>query len=153
MRKRERIELIKTIITNHKITTQNDLLAKLEEASGMVMTQATISRDMNEMGIVKVPVSDGSSVYALPSIPKQPMPSSPITLTEVIRSVSEEVDESNILLLTVFPGNGYFVKRLLLEHYGDQVNGLLADDDTIVIFAKTKVFADEIRQHIQSWLQ
>ena len=54
MKKSERLELIKKIVAENAVETQHDLL-KLLEAEGLTLTQATISRDMNEIGIIKVP--------------------------------------------------------------------------------------------------
>ena len=54
MKKSERLELIKKMVSENAIETQHDLLKLLEER-GLTLTQATVSRDRNESGIIKVP--------------------------------------------------------------------------------------------------
>ncbi len=58
MKKSELLNLIKQIVLNHAVETQHELLRRLE-AYGVTLTQATISRDMNETGIIKVPSAKG----------------------------------------------------------------------------------------------
>lgn len=64
MKKSERLELIKRIVAENAVETQHDLL-KLLEAEGLTLTQATVSRDMNEIGIIKVPSPEGPYIYGL----------------------------------------------------------------------------------------
>ena len=64
MKKRERLELIKKIVLENEIETQKELV-KLLKNEGLQATQATISRDINEVGIIKVPASNGRYIYGL----------------------------------------------------------------------------------------
>lgn len=64
MKKSERLDLIKKMVLSHEIETQHELL-KLLADYGLELTQATISRDMNEIGIVKIPSGTGRYVYGL----------------------------------------------------------------------------------------
>lgn len=64
MKKRERLELIKKIVLENEIETQKELV-KLLENEGLQATQATISRDINEVGIIKVPASNSRYIYGL----------------------------------------------------------------------------------------
>ena len=59
MKKNDRLELIRKIVQENKITTQGELV-KLLQNEGLKATQATVSRDINEIGITKVPSEDGS---------------------------------------------------------------------------------------------
>lgn len=54
MKKKDRLELIRKIVQENKITTQKELV-RLLQAEGLKATQATVSRDINEIGITKVP--------------------------------------------------------------------------------------------------
>lgn len=64
--KQERQQAIKTLISNEQIQRQEDLVRKLNEA-GWEVTQATISRDITEMQLVKVPLPTGGFAYAVMS--------------------------------------------------------------------------------------
>lgn len=77
MKKSERLELIKKIVSENAIETQHDLLKLLEER-GLTLTQATVSRDMNEIGIIKVPSSEGPYIYGF-SIDKAQKSVSPLS--------------------------------------------------------------------------
>ena len=66
MNKGQRHIKIREIITNNDIETQDDLVDILKNA-GFNVTQATVSRDIKELHLVKVPLSDGRYKYSLPA--------------------------------------------------------------------------------------
>ena len=70
MKKKDRLELIRKIVQENKITTQGELV-RLLQAEGLKATQATVSRDINEIGITKVPTEDGSYIYGLSTAPRR----------------------------------------------------------------------------------
>src|SRR5947199_7905210 len=57
---------IRDIISNNEIETQDDLVDELKNA-GYNVTQATVSRDIKELHLVKVPLTDGRYKYSLPA--------------------------------------------------------------------------------------
>ena len=65
MKKAERQQKIREIITNESIERQEDLVAHLREM-GLTVTQATISRDIKEMQLIKIPADNGGYRYGLP---------------------------------------------------------------------------------------
>ena len=64
--KLSRQEAIKNIIKNQAIETQSDLAEALKKA-GFNVTQATVSRDIKEMMLIKIPGEDGRYKYSFPS--------------------------------------------------------------------------------------
>ena len=66
MKKAERQQKIREIITNESIERQEDLVARLREM-GLTVTQATISRDIKEMQLIKIPADNGGYRYGLPA--------------------------------------------------------------------------------------
>ena len=66
MKKAERQQKIREIITNESIERQEDLVARLREI-GLTVTQATISRDIKEMQLIKIPADNGGYRYGLPA--------------------------------------------------------------------------------------
>ena len=66
MNKGQRHIKIRDIITNNDIETQDDLVDELKNA-GFNVTQATVSRDIKELHLVKVPLMDGRYKYSLPA--------------------------------------------------------------------------------------
>ena len=66
MRKSERQRLIRQLLKAHDIQKQEEFVTLLA-AAGVKVTQATVSRDIKEMQLVKVPSSNGGYRYSLPS--------------------------------------------------------------------------------------
>jgi len=64
--KRKRLDVIKEIINTQRISCQVDLLQPLKEA-GIEVTQATLSRDLKQLKIAKMPDATGQYIYTLPN--------------------------------------------------------------------------------------
>ncbi|MEK7295694.1 MAG: ArgR family transcriptional regulator, partial [Actinomycetota bacterium] len=64
--KAQRQQTISRIITEHEVVSQPQLL-KLLKRTGIVATQATVSRDLEELGATKMRAASGETVYAIPS--------------------------------------------------------------------------------------
>ncbi len=143
MNKKERLEKIRRFVTDYQIGTQEEIVEHLKEA-GISATQATVSRDIKELGIVKIPLRDNTYVYELPkSIVKS------LQLAED-NIVSSEL-MGNMINLSVIPGNTIFVKSQLVEAFTEQIFSCLADDDSIFIVARTAEAAEEIVEQVKKW--
>ena len=143
MNKKERLEKIRRFVTDYQIGTQEEIVEHLKEA-GISATQATVSRDIKELGIVKIPLKNNTYIYELPkSIVKS------LQLAED-NIVSSEL-MGNMINLSVIPGNTIFVKSQLVEAFSEQIFNCLADDDSILIVAKTAEAAEEIVEQVKKW--
>ena len=143
MNKKERLEKIRRFVTDYQIGTQEEIVEHLKEA-GISATQATVSRDIKELGIVKIPLKNNTYIYELPkSIVKS------LQLAEDNIVSSELV--GNMINLAVIPGNTIFVKSQLVEAFSEQIFSCLADDDSILIVARTAVAAEEIVKKKKKW--
>ena len=152
MKKSERLELIKKIVAENAVETQHDLL-KLLEAEGLTLTQATISRDMNEIGIIKVPSVDGPYIYGLSKDKTKKVGQVPVPIKSTVLAVSEETEGlENMINLDVIPGNSRLIKRFLLEDFKDVIFSIIADDDSLLVVAKTAEDAAAIRQEVRKWM-
>jgi len=122
MNKKERLEKIRRFVTDYQIGTQEEIVEHLKEA-GISAPQATVSRDIKELGIVKIPLKNNTYIYELPkSIVKS------LQLAED-NIVSSEL-MGNMINLSVIPGNTIFVKSQLVEAFSEQIFSCLADDDS-----------------------
>ena len=63
---------IAAILTREQVHSQEQLAALLERYAGMHVAQATLSRDLDELGVVRLRAADGSLMYALPEVPGGP---------------------------------------------------------------------------------
>ncbi|MBF7094616.1 ArgR family transcriptional regulator [Streptococcus sp. HF-1907] len=148
MKKTERLELIREIVLEQEVGTQHDLLKKLEE-HGLKLTQATISRDMNEVGIVKIPTQDGRYVYGLSKENKQPIAPRPKPIKTSILQLSPVTGGiEHMIHIDVIPGNSRLVKKFLLKEWGSHIFSLIADDDSLLLIAKSPADADFVREAI-----
>ncbi|MDV6001131.1 UNVERIFIED_CONTAM: arginine repressor [Streptococcus canis] len=153
MKKNERLELIKKMVLTHSIETQHDLLALLAE-HGLELTQATISRDMNEIGIVKIPSGSGRYVYGLSQDSGKKVIQGPESIKSTVLAMSDKIEGlEQHLYLKVVPGNSKLIKRYLLADFAEAIFSLIADDDSLLLIAKSAADADKIRQEVSRWMQ
>lgn len=153
MKKNERLDLIKKMVLSHDIETQHELLALLKE-HGLELTQATISRDMNEIGIVKIPSGSGPYIYGLSQDSGKKIAQRPVSIRSTITHVSEEHESLKYhLYLKVIPGNAMLIKRYLFTDFADRLFSVIADDDSIQIISKTPEDTTYIRQQVQKWMK
>lgn len=153
MKKSERLELIKKIVAKNAVETQNDLL-KLLEVEGLNLTQATVSRDMNEIGIIKVPSPEGSYIYGLSKEGSKKSMLISVPIKSTILAISDKtLGLENMIHLDVVPGNSRLIKRYLLEDFKEGIFSVIADDDSLLVVAKSSEDALVIRQKVQSWMK
>lgn len=152
MRKTERLELIRKIVSEQEIETQQELVAILE-SQGVLATQATVSRDINAIGIIKVKGKSGGYVYGLSEAAAKRYMSPLERAAENILGVSRgEASIANMIHLSVVPGASKYLKRLILEDYSALIFSLMADDDSLLLIAKTIENAQELETVFQDWL-
>ena len=131
--KPERQRLIASVVTRKRIGTQFELLAALEDA-GCRVTQATVSRDLRELGLQKVHDALGRPRYVLPDARRSdPRDALRRVLGEFGRSV---VAAQNIVVVHSELGSAPAIGRALdrLEH--PRIVGTLAGDDTCLVIAR-----------------
>lgn len=127
---------IRELISTNMIKTQEELAEKLLKA-GFSVTQATISRDIKEMGLVKVPSEGDEYYYASPT--EAYSPGYQERLIRIFKEVVLRYDYSeNIVVVKTIPGNAQAL-ALLLDNAGwPEVIGTVAGDDTIFLLIKPK---------------
>jgi transcriptional regulator of arginine metabolism len=131
---------IATLIRDVPVRSQAEL-AELLAAAGFVTTQATLSRDLEELGAVKVRGTDGSApVYVLPEEGAGPMRSAeqaPERLRRLLRELLISADASgNLVLLRTPPGAAQFLASAVDRSGLPEVMGTIAGDDTIVVVVR-----------------
>jgi transcriptional regulator of arginine metabolism len=118
------------------------VLADLLAADGFVVTQATLSRDLDELGAVKVATASGGLVYAVPgeggdTRPQAPEPDSTARLAKVAQDVLVGVDSSaNIVVLRTPPGGAQYLASAIDRSAWPQVIGTVAGDDTVILVTR-----------------
>lgn len=143
--KQRRHMRIKEIVSQREVETQDELVQALEHA-GFQVTQATISRDIKELQLIKVVGNNGRYKYALPST------TSPVSSDSFRRKLAEVfislAHANNLLILKVLPGNAHAVAALVDAMRLTGLLGTIAGDDTLLL-----ICADEqAAQQVESWL-
>lgn len=129
--KRFRYSKIKEIVQSRPIETQEELAKALQE-EGIEVTQATVSRDIKELMLIKVPTSDGHYRYALS--PEQNLLMSKNRMLRLFQDSIIRVDAAvNQIVIHTLPGSANPVAAAIDHARWENVIGTLAGDDTILI--------------------
>ncbi|HEY8341882.1 MAG TPA: transcriptional regulator ArgR [Calditerricola sp.] len=149
MNKAQRHLKIREIISQYDIETQDELVDKLREA-GFHVTQATVSRDIKELHLVKVPTPDGRYKYSLP-VDLRTNPQQKLKRMLVDSFVSIDHAE-NLIVLKTLPGNAQAVAALIDSLDWPEIMGTIAGDDTILIICKEKEKTGELTRRFLDML-
>lgn len=135
MNKGQRHIKIRELIANEDVETQDELVDALRE-QGYNITQATISRDIKELHLIKVPLLDGRYKYSLPADQRfNPLEK----LKRLMRDAFVRVDQaSHFLVLKTLPGNANALGALIDNLDWEDILGTICGDDTILIICKTE---------------
>jgi transcriptional regulator of arginine metabolism len=130
----QRQQAIARLITRHAVTSQPQLL-ELLQGEGLIATQATISRDLVDLGAVKVRTGAGDSVYAIPEYePARVAPED--QLRRVMGEWVAEVHASGpLVVIRTPPGCAHVVASALDRSNLAGVLGTVAGDDTVLCVA------------------
>lgn len=127
----QRQTTITRLVAEHEVSSQPELI-ELLAGERIDATQATVSRDLEDIGAVKVRVANGSAVYAIPEFE----PDRLAPLDQLRRVMGEWVAEvalsGNIVVLRTPPGCAHVVASALDRSRVDAMIGTVAGDDTLM---------------------
>ena len=137
----ERRRLIRDLVSEHEVTAQAELVALLA-AKGVEATQATVSRDLEDLGIAKYRGADGRITYVLPD-------SSGVA--QMLRQFARSIESSgNLAVVRTPPGAAAAVGSAIDNAELPGVLATVQGDDTLLIVARDGVtgrdIADQLRQ-------
>ncbi|MFC0269889.1 transcriptional regulator AhrC/ArgR [Metabacillus herbersteinensis] len=134
MNKGQRHIKIREMITNNEIETQDELVDLLKDI-GYNVTQATVSRDIKELHLVKVPMMDGRYKYSLPADQRfNPLQKLKRSLMDAFVKIDSA---GNMLVMKTLPGNANAIGALIDNLDWDEILGTICGDDTILIICRT----------------
>ena len=144
--KPQRQHRVARLLAEHAVSSQTQLVDLLA-AEGVASTQATVSRDLEDLGAIKVRVGGGETVYAIPELPSEQR----APLDHLRRVFSEWVVEvahsANLVVLRTPPGSAHVVASALDRSGLPGVLGTVAGDDTIVVVVTEDVSGATIAGH------
>lgn len=134
--KGKRLALIRQIIKTRPVETQEDLVEMLKE-HGLSVTQATVSRDIKELGLLKVSLEDGRYRYALPGNGTHITPPMEKVKRVLIDSFVSMDSAGHLVVIKTLPGNAHPIAAILDAVGWSEIMGTVAGDDTILIILRS----------------
>ena len=128
--KTQRQHRIARILEQHAVTSQGQLVELLAK-DGVEATQATVSRDLEELGAVKVRVPGDETVYAIPELPQHRIAPGDHLKRVLGDWVVEVAHSGNMVVVKTPPGSAHVVASALDRAGLDGIIGIVAGDDTL----------------------
>jgi transcriptional regulator of arginine metabolism len=143
--KSNRLLLIKDIIKNNKISSQEELLNILKK-NNFDLTQATLSRDLKQLKVAKMPDYEGGYVYVLPDGPNSIKPTwNKNQEASYMASGFLSVDFCGVFaVIKTKPGYSGGIAADLDQKISNEILGTIAGDDTILIIPKEHVTREDL---------
>lgn len=148
MKKSQRQALIRQIITEYPISTQEELLARLEE-SGVSATQATISRDIREMKVIKIQDEEQRVRYSLFSQPSVSLNEQ--RLRSAVKREVLRIETVQFMVVVLTEKNGADVVTNWLDEVAyPEVAATIAGFDTFIVVCRSESEAQAFAEKLES---
>jgi len=161
---------IAAILSREQVHSQEQLAELLDRYAGMHVAQATLSRDLDELGVVRLRATDGSLVYALPEVPGGPgsRPGSAFNFPErTVPSVQHSAESerlarylkelltsaeasANLIVLRTPAGAAQFLASVIDHAALAAVLGTVAGDDTVLVISRDPVGGEALAAEFRS---
>jgi transcriptional regulator of arginine metabolism len=136
--KNQRQHRITRLLESQPVTNQAQLVALLGE-QGVEATQTTVSRDLDDLGAVKVRLPGGETAYALPELPKHQIAPEDHLRRVLGEWVVEVAHSGNLVVLRTPPGSAHVVGSALDRSGLEEVVGTVAGDDTVLVVVDEQI--------------
>jgi transcriptional regulator of arginine metabolism len=144
-------------LVSHRAVHSQTELAALLASEGIEVTQATLSRDLDELGAVKLRgVNGGAPVYVIPEdgSPVRAVAGGTSRLSRVLCELLVSADASgNLAVLRTPPGAAHFVASALDRAALPEVVGTVAGDDTILVVAREPITGNQLAHRLEALAQ
>jgi len=145
--KTQRQHRIAKLLAEHAVSSQPQLV-ELLGGDGVVATQATVSRDLEEMGAIKVRAGGGESVYAIPELPKEQRAPEEHLRRVLGDWVVEVAHSANLVVLRTPPGSAHVVGSALDRAALPAILGTVAGDDTLLVVAAERIGGAKVAKQL-----
>ena len=140
--KTQRLSIIRKIIRSEFISSQEELIARLEEC-GVQVTQSTLSRDLKFMQVAKVPNKEKGYVYVLPN---STLADHQIS-TNITDNITQIAFSGNLCVITTKPGYASAISVPIDSKGLPEILGSIAGDNNIILvlredYSKSKLMAE-----------
>jgi len=145
--KPQRQHLVAKLIEQGSIENQAQLVELLAE-QGCHATQATVSRDLDDLGAIKVRIPGGESAYAIPALPAQQLAPEDHLRRVCGDWVVEVAHSGNLVVLRTPPGSAHVVASALDRAGLPDLLGTVAGDDTLLVVVAEGVGGAEVAEKL-----
>jgi transcriptional regulator of arginine metabolism len=150
MAKVQRQHRIAQLIEKHPVTSQARLVELLGD-EGISATQATVSRDLEDIGAIKVRVAGaGDPIYALPELPQQRVAPEDHLRRVLGDWVVEVAHSGNMVVVKTPPGSAHVVASALDRAGVDGIVGIVAGDDTLFAVASERTTGAKVAKRLSA---
>ena len=148
MSKKIRHNIIRELVQKHEIDCQETLLNMLQ-SKGFVLTQATLSRDIKELKIIKTPTSHGTYLYQLSGM--IPAVQEDATSLSAFGFVSIEFS-GQLAVVKTRPGYAMGIASEIDSKASEYILGTVAGDDTILVIPRENISRKEIIESLSKFI-
>src|SRR3954470_8879957 len=142
--KQQRQTAILQLLGSHQVASQEDL-KELLAARGLIVTQATLSRDLRDMGVVRAPGEDGAR-YMLPEMVADD--GKPL-LEELLPQWFSSIDGvGELLVLHTFPSGAQPIAEAIDSQGWTEILGTIAGENTVMIICRSAAMREAVSERI-----
>jgi transcriptional regulator of arginine metabolism len=141
MQKTKRLLAIEKIIAEANISTQEELLKKLK-GKGINCTQATLSRNLRQLGVGRIPNDTGGYKYTLADNIRS-SGNSPLKLN-IIPVIRDIVEAKGLMVIKTIPGNASNTAFYIDNTGRYEIAGTIAGDDTILVIPRDGITLQQV---------
>lgn len=146
MQKTKRLLEIEKIITEGSISSQDELLKKLK-SRGIVCTQATLSRNLRQLGVGRGPDGNGSYKYFLPESLRNSAET--VSRLNVVPVIHDIVEAKGLILIKTIPGNAGATAFHIDNAGRYEIAGTIAGDDTILLIPRDGITLQQVHDSLE----
>lgn len=146
MQKTKRLLAIEKIIREARITTQEELLKKLK-GKGISCTQATLSRNLRQLGVGRIPDGAGGYKYSMPDNIR--VSNESIGKLNIVPVIQDIIEAKGMLIIKTLPGNASNTALYIDDAGRYEVAGTIAGDDTILLIPRDGISSHQLHSCLE----
>ena len=141
MQKAKRLLAIESIISEFNISTQEELLKRLK-GKGISCTQATLSRNLRQLGVSRIPDGAGNYKYALSENISNTMATA--VKLNIVPVIQDIVEAKGLMVIRTIPGNASNTAFFIDGSRRYEIAGTIAGDDTILLIPRDGITLHQV---------
>ena len=141
MQKTKRLLAIEKIISEENISIQDELLKKLK-GKGISCTQATLSRNLRQLGVARIPDGNGGYKYSLSETGRST--EKPYLKLNIVPVIQDIVEAKGLMVIKTIPGNASNTAFFIDGAGRYEIAGTIAGDDTILVIPRDGVTIQQV---------